>query len=111
MVAGTATAADAAIRLAGGNNVGAGFSGYKPLSPEALVKLDPEVVVTTSRTLQTAGVPASEILPGLELTKAGQNARLVVMDDLYLLGFGPRTGEALAELAKQLSPPMPSASR
>ena len=101
MVAGTGTAADAAIRLSGGANVGADFSGYKQLSSEALVALDPEVVVTTSRTMKAAA--AGELLPGLSLTTAGKNGRMIVMDDLYLLGFGPRTGEALAEFAKKLA--------
>lgn len=101
MVAGTGTAADAAIRLSGGANVGADFSGYKQLSSEALVALDPEVVVTTSRTMKAAA--AGELLPGLSLTTAGKNGRMIVMDDLYLLGFGPRTGEALAEFSKKLA--------
>lgn len=101
MVAGTGTAADAAIRLSGGANAGADFSGYKQLSSEALVALDPEVVVTTSRTMKAAA--SGELLPGLSLTTAGKNNRMIVMDDLYLLGFGPRTGEALAEFSKKLA--------
>lgn len=111
MVAGTGTAADAVIRLSGGKNVGADFSGYKQLSPEALVTLDPEVVVTTSRTMQSAKPTSGELLPGLALTTAGKNARLIVMDDLYLLGFGPRAGEALAEFSRKLAEYRLSAGR
>ncbi len=105
MVAGTGTAADAAIRLAGGRNVASGFEGYKQLSPEALVTLDPEIVVTTARTMaSTEGTnTASSLLPGLELTAAGRSGRLIVMDDLHLLGFGPRAGEALAELSRKFA--------
>ena len=42
--------------------------------------------------------------PGLALTPAGQNKRVVAMDDLLLLGFGPRTGQAILELARALHP-------
>lgn len=112
MVAGAGTAADAVIRLSGGKNAGEGFSGYKQLSPEALVALDPEVVVTTSRTMREAGTsPSSELLPGLGLTEAGKSGRLIVMDDLYLLGFGPRTGAALKELSQKLGECRPVAGR
>ncbi len=104
MVAGTETAADAVIRLAGGRNVVADFTGYKQLSPEALVLLNPDIILTTSRTMETAGPGSnpSALLPGLELTTAGRNRRVIVMDDLLLLGFGPRTGEALLELSRCL---------
>ena len=109
LVAGSGTAADAVITLAGAKNVGGDFSGYKQLSPEALVALDPEVVVTTSRTIKAA--TSGELLPGLAQTAAGRNARLIVMDDLYLLGFGPRVGEALAEFSKKLADYRLSAGR
>jgi len=103
MAAGEGTAADAALQLAGGKNVARGFEGYKQLSQEAIVQLDPEIIVTTSRTIRNAGKAASELLPGLGVTSEGRAVRLIVMDDLYLLGFGPRTGGALAELSRQLS--------
>ncbi len=103
MAAGRGTAADAVLGLAGGKNVARGFEGYKQLSPEAIVQLDPEIIVTTSRTIRNAGKAASELLPGLGVTSEGRAVRLIVMDDLYLLGFGPRTGCALAELSRQLA--------
>lgn len=102
LVAGSDTAADAMMRLAGALNVVDSFSGYKQLSPEALVSLNPEVVLTTSRSMQSKE-KIGELLSGLEFTKAGQNSRLIVMDDLFLLGFGPRTGDALRELIKRLN--------
>ena len=40
--------------------------------------------------------------PGVALTPAAKNKRLVVMEDLYLLGFGPRTAAAAMDLVKQL---------
>jgi len=106
VISGTGTAADAMIRLAGGTNPASDFTGYRSLSPEALVALDPEIVLTTKRTLAVSpseSVGLGKLLPGLDLTAAGRNSRLVVMDDLFLLGFGPRTGEAIAKLAGQFA--------
>ena len=54
-VAGTDTAADAMIRYAGGSNVMAAFSGYKPLAAEAVVAAAPDVIVTTKQGLRCAG--------------------------------------------------------
>jgi iron complex transport system substrate-binding protein len=36
------------------------------------------------------------------MTPAGQHGRIVILEDLYLLGFGPRTGEAARELSELL---------
>jgi iron complex transport system substrate-binding protein len=46
----------------------------------------------------------TEILanPAIALTPAGRNKALIRMDSLTLLGFGPRTGQAIRDLAKAL---------
>ncbi len=102
-VSGSDTAADAMIALAGGVNAVQDYKGYKPLTAEAAVAAAPDVILTTSRAI--AGVGGVEGLlkqPGLALTPAGRASRVVVMDDLYLLGFGPRVGQAAQELFNQL---------
>jgi iron complex transport system substrate-binding protein len=43
-------------------------------------------------------------MPGIGDTPAGQAKAIVAMDDLELLSFGPRTGLAIAALAKELHP-------
>ncbi|RMD63102.1 MAG: hemin ABC transporter substrate-binding protein, partial [Alphaproteobacteria bacterium] len=43
-------------------------------------------------------------IPEIALTPAGQSRRVVAMDGLLLLGFGPRTGSAIEQLAKRLHP-------
>lgn len=113
MVAGCETAAAAMLDLVGAENVGGEIRGYKQLSPEALIAMDPEFVVTTSRTLAARGGEPNlaTLLPGLEMTSAGRSGRLVVMDDLFLLGFGPRVGEAAQELAAHLREPHRRAAR
>lgn len=102
-VAGLDTAADAIIELAGGTNAITGYEGYKPLTAEAAVNAAPDVILVTSRGLESSG-GVDELLkqPGLSTTPAGQNKNVVAMDDLLLLGFGPRLGKAAVELNEKI---------
>jgi iron complex transport system substrate-binding protein len=102
-VAGKGTAADAMLRLAGAENATGEIDGYKPLTPEAAVAASPEVVVVVSRGLESlGGEEALWRLPGLNLTPAGRSRRLLVVDDLEFLGFGPRLAGAVAALSRGL---------
>jgi iron complex transport system substrate-binding protein len=104
VVSGTGTAAAAMISLAGGVNAVPGYRGYRPLSAESIVVAAPDVIVTTTATLNTlGGAEAMLRLPGIALTPAGRARRIVSLDALYLLGFGPRTGLAVLELSRGLA--------
>lgn len=106
MVAGDASPAATMIELAGGVNAVRGFSGYKPLSGEAVLAAAPEVVLVPTRSLTAlGGSEALWQLPGLAQTPAGRAARLVQMDDLLLVGFGPRLPQAVEQLARALAAP------
>lgn len=106
MVAGRETAADAMINLAGGVNALDGMEGYKPLSPEAVIGGAPEVILITGEGLATIGGTAKLLdKPGLAKTPAARSGRIVAMNALYLLGFGPRTPQAVEELAQALHQP------
>ncbi|WP_333982501.1 helical backbone metal receptor [Burkholderia gladioli] len=103
MVAGQRTAADAMLRYAGFTNAIEGVEGYKMLSSEALVAAQPEVVLTTDDTLRAAG-GAQALLSsaGFSLTPAGRASRVVALDALFLLGFGPRLPQAVTALRRKL---------
>lgn len=102
-VSGTDTAAHAMIELAGAVNSVTGYQGYKPLTAEAAVNAAPDVILMTTRGVAEAGgIDGVLAHPGLALTPAGRSRRLVVMDDLYLLGFGPRLGRAVHDLFLEL---------
>lgn len=105
LVAGQHTSADAIIRLAGGVNAIQGFDRYKPLSPEAAVAARPDVILTVTRTVAALG-GADRIAARREIapTPAGRAKRVVAMNGLYLLGFGPRTPRAVRDLARALHP-------
>lgn len=98
-VAGEDTAADAMLRLAGARNALAGLQGYKPLTPEAALQASPDVILCTHQGLQAqGGIDGLLKAPGLALTPAGRARRVVAMDALLLLGFGPRLPQAVREL-------------
>lgn len=105
LAAGTHTAADAMIKLADGENVFSGYSNYKPINSEVLITAAPDVLLLTDRVLNSlGGIEQVMNIPGVSLTPAGKNKRIIVMDTLYLLGFGPRTGQAALDLALKLHP-------
>ena len=105
LAAGRKTSAAAIIELAGGVNAVDAFEGYKPLSPEAVVAAVPDVILVTNRSLRLLGGRAGLLgIPEIALTPAGQSRRVVAMDGLLLLGFGPRTGIAIEQVAKRLHP-------
>lgn len=105
LVAGDQTAAHAMIELAGGENATAGFTGYKPFSPEAATEAAPDILLVTDQTVEMLG--GTEALlsdPALAATPAGESKRIVSMDALYLAGFGPRLAHAVRDLAAALHP-------
>lgn len=104
MASGKGTAADEMIRLAGARNAIGGWEGYKPLGAEAALVAAPDVLLVTGASLASMGGEKALLgLPGIAHTPAAKNGRVVVMDDLLLLGFGPRTGAAVHELATKLA--------
>ncbi|WP_027468739.1 heme/hemin ABC transporter substrate-binding protein [Deefgea rivuli] len=93
------TSADAMMSLAGMSNVLAKQQGYKPLSQESLAALRPDVIITTTRSLESmGGMDKLLASPGLSQSPAAKQKRVLVMDDLLLLGFGPRLPEAMKQL-------------
>ncbi|HZX52893.1 MAG: ABC transporter substrate-binding protein [Pseudomonadales bacterium RIFCSPHIGHO2_02_FULL_60_43] len=106
MAGGKDTSADWLIERAGGRNL-ASHSGFKALSTEALLALDPEVVIIADRSL--SGDAAREALlqqnPALAATRAARNQRLLMLDPTLLVGgLGPRLPDGLAALSAAFYP-------
>jgi len=102
MVAGQQTAADDAIKLAGVQNAMQGFDHYRTMSQEGVIASLPDLVVISADGLKGMGGEASLWkLPGLAQTPAGRNKQVLVVDDMALLGFGPRTPQALLQLRQK----------
>ncbi|MBP0996012.1 MULTISPECIES: heme/hemin ABC transporter substrate-binding protein [Serratia] len=101
MAAGQQTAADAIIRAAGLKNAMQGFSRYRPLSQEGVIASAPDLLlVTTDGVRSIGGQENLWLLPGMALTPAGKNRRVLIVDDMALLGFGLETPQALGLLRK-----------
>lgn len=100
-VAGSNTPIDVMITAAGGINAGseAGIVEFKPLSPEVVIAAQPDVLLVLDKGLESVGgIDGLLKIPGLADTPAGRQRRVIALDDLYLLGMGPRTGQALTDL-------------
>ncbi|HRO60389.1 MAG TPA: ABC transporter substrate-binding protein, partial [Burkholderiaceae bacterium] len=93
--AGSDTAANAVLALAGIANAFDTQTGYKSISAETVTALQPEIIVTSPLSMGDGGLAAFASLPGIATTPAARRGRIVVIDDLLLLGFGPRVPQAL----------------
>lgn len=105
LVSGEGNKAQAIIEAAGGVDAAAeaGIVGWLPLTPEALVAADPDVYLVMDRGLAVVGgIEGLLEIPGMAETNAGRGQHVISMADLYLLGFGPRLPEAIADLAQFL---------
>lgn len=109
--AGLGTSGDGLLRMVQASNALSGFSGWKPVAPEAMASSDPDFIVMTERGLAGAGGLDSVLAnPALAVTSAardGNAGRLIVIDGMAMLGFGPRTLEAALQLANKLHAPKP----
>lgn len=103
MVAGKETPLHSMIELAGAENAAAALTDFKPLTPEALLTTNPDVILMFDSGLQSlGGVEGLVKVEGISATNAGKNKKVVTMDGQLLSGFGPRLGEAVVELHNKL---------
>jgi iron complex transport system substrate-binding protein len=99
MVAGTGTPMQHLIELAGGTNAVNDFEQFKPLTPEALIAADPDAILLFDSGLDALqGEQGLLQVPGVSSTKAGRNKAFITMDGGLLSNFGPRVGQAIAQL-------------
>ena len=103
MASGTGTAADSIIAMAGGVNAVTGFEGYKQMTDEAVAAAAPDVILMMDRDGDHAAADAELFaMPAIATTPAAETGAVVRMDGLTLLGFGPRTAEAVSALSEAL---------
>lgn len=99
---------DALLEAAGAVDVGVelGIDEFQPVNGEALVRAAPDVLVVTTTGLESVGgVDGLVEMSAIAGTPAGQERRVIALDDQLLLGLGPRTPEALDRLVDELHPP------
>jgi len=108
IAAGNNTSAHTVISEAGGVNVLANIEGWQKLSPESAIALNPDVIVVMNRGKEVLSQVAA--LPYFAYSTAVKNSAVFSIDGNYLLGFGPRTPQAIVELGTMIHPvfPLPS---
>lgn len=100
---GTGTAADGIIALAGAVNAIDEYPGYKALTEEAIIDAAPDMILMMDRGGDHS-VTDDALFgnPAIALTPAGQNRAIIRLEGSYLLGFGPRTPQAVNDLVDAL---------
>jgi iron complex transport system substrate-binding protein len=106
---GEGSGADGLIRAVGGYDVTQeiGWKGMKPVNDEAIIDAQPDLIVMMTKGLDSVGGVDGLLdrLPAIANTPAGQNRRIVDMQDSQVLSFGPRTAEVLNALAVAIYAP------
>jgi len=102
MASGTGTSADSMIKMAGGKNVFENFSSYKQISQESMIQAAPDVILIARHAAK--GLTLNDLLKhkSFSQTPAAKNNKIIIVDTLLMLGFGPRIVEAIDTLAKQI---------
>ncbi|MDR2454465.1 MAG: ABC transporter substrate-binding protein [Bifidobacteriaceae bacterium] len=111
---GAESGADRLIEALGGIDVATeqGWEGMKPMTDEALVAANPDLILVMTKGLESAGGIDGLLQdkPAVAVTAAGQNRRFVDMDDGAILSFGPRSALVLDSLARAIYAPSPVAA-
>ncbi|WP_119695981.1 heme/hemin ABC transporter substrate-binding protein [Microbacterium halotolerans] len=106
---GSESGADQLIDALGGIDVVSelGWEGMQPMTDEALVAADPDLILVMSDGIESVGGVEGLLAekPAVALTTAGENRRFVDMDDGTILSFGPRSSLVLDALARAIYAP------
>jgi iron complex transport system substrate-binding protein len=83
------------------------WSGMKPMTDEALVAMNPDLILVMTDGLKSVGGVDGLLQkkPAVGLTSAGRNKRFVDMADGEILSFGPRSADVLGALARAVYAP------
>lgn len=106
---GEGSGTDSLIETLGGVDVATeiGWVGMRPMTAEALVDADPDLILMMTKGLESVGGVDGllERIPAVAETRAGQNRRIVDMSDYEILSFGPRSPAVVDALARAIYAP------
>lgn len=112
LVAGRDTIGETLVVRAGGRHIADSFEGFRPLTPEGLVAMQPDVIIVPGGGLETiGGIEGILAIPGVAETPAGRHRAFVSLPESLLLSFGPRLGEGIEALAEALRTHTPIANQ
>jgi iron complex transport system substrate-binding protein len=103
MIGGKGSGSDAMIEAVGAVNVGTtlGLEQFRPMQAEALVSAAPDTILVMTDGLESVGgIDGLIDRPGVAQTPAGENRRIISVDDGDLLNFGASTGRVIQALSE-----------
>lgn len=97
---------DKMIRLAGCTPATYNGKGAREMSAEAVALANPDIIIATDFGYDRMGSMDKFIssVPGVSLTNAGKNKRIVRFEEHDIIYFGPRTGDDIIKLINLLHP-------
>ncbi len=97
---------DKMIRLAGCTPATYNGKGAREMSAETVALANPDIIIATDFGYDRMGSMDKFIssVPGVSLTNAGKNKRIVRFEEHDLIYFGPRTGDNIIKLINLLHP-------
>ncbi|MBO1900642.1 ABC transporter substrate-binding protein [Leucobacter weissii] len=106
---GEGSGVDSLIRSIGAIDVAEeiGWEGEKPMTEEALIAMDPDVILVMTKGLESAGGVDGllQAQPSIALTAAGEHRRIVDVDDSLLFAGGTRIPDVIDGLARAVYAP------
>ncbi len=106
VMSGRGGVADKMIQLAGGKVTKYDAKGARQISAEAVATANPDIIIATDYGYDQMGSMDKFIsgIPGVSLTNAGKNKRIVRFEEHDIIYFGPRSGDNIIQLMKLLHP-------
>lgn len=114
---GEGSGVDSMIRSVGAVDVAAeiGWKGERPMTDEALIAIDPDILLVMTQGLASAGGVDGLLAaqPSIALTTAGQNRRIIDVDEKLLFAGGARLPDVIDGLARAIYAPdsLPAATQ
>lgn len=106
---GEGSGVDSLIRSVGAVDVAAeiDWKGEKPMTEEALVAMNPDIILVMTKGLESAGGVDGLLAaqPSIGLTNAGKHRRIIDVDDSLLFAGGTRIPDVIDGLARAIYAP------
>jgi iron complex transport system substrate-binding protein len=104
---------DKMLRMAGCQPATYDGKGAREMSPEAVALANPDIIIATDYGYDRMGSMDKFIssVPGVALTNAGKNKRVVRFEEHDLIYFGPRSGDNIINLIHLLHTPAGAATK
>jgi iron complex transport system substrate-binding protein len=97
---------DQMLTWAGGVNALDSLGGMQRLTPEAIAKSAPDIIIATDVGFDRFGSAAKfATMPGVDLTPAARNGRIYRIDESDVMYYGPRSAAAFRRMEANLHPP------